>query len=80
MRLPGGRLLRPYAAGDQHGAGRQQVGDLRQRVGLAGDEERKRGLRPDQVRDVPHAGRVGPGGTIGQAQGSGSSPAAWSRS
>ena len=53
-----------HAAGDQHGAVRQQIGDLRERVGLARQEKRKRRFRPDQMRDVAHAGCLRTGRAI----------------
>src|SRR5262249_2196982 len=57
-----------HAAGDEHGAGRQQRGDLGQRIGFARNEERERRFRPDQVRDVADAGGVRPGGAVRQGE------------
>ena len=44
-------------AGDQHGAGRQQFGELRQRARLACEKKRERQFRPDQMRHIAEATR-----------------------
>ena len=62
----GRRLRRAHRAGDQHRALRHQRRDLRQRVGLARQQERKRRFRPDQMRDVAHAGRLRTGRAVRQ--------------
>ncbi len=55
-------------SGDQNSAARQQLRDLRHRVGFARQEERKRRLRPDQNGGVAHASAARAGGTIRQRQ------------
>ena len=70
---------RARGAGDQHRARRQQVGDLRHRVGFARQEERKRRFRPDQMRDVAHAGRSADRSRGRTARDSAPSPAACAR-
>ncbi len=61
-------LGRPDAAGDQHRAVGQQRRDLRERVGLAGEEEREGRFRPDQMRHVRDAGRLRPARAVGQRE------------
>ena len=51
-------------AGDQHGALRQQCGDLRQRLRFLGEEERKRRFRPDQMGRAGEPGRLWSGRTL----------------
>ena len=64
----GHRLRRAHGARDQHGAFRQERRNLVKRVGLAGEEERERGFRPDQVSHVVHAGRLRPAGAVGERE------------
>ena len=66
--LAGRRFGRADRAGDQHRAFRQQRRDLRQRVGLARQQERKRRFRPDQMGDVAHAGRLRAGRAVRQLE------------
>ena len=68
IRDAGRQVGRAHRAGDQHRALRQQIGDLRHRIGFAGQEERKRRFRPDQDVGVAHAGRLRPGRAVGQRQ------------
>ena len=66
--LAGRQFRRAHRAGDQHRALRQQRRDLRQRVGLARQQKWKRRFRPDQMRDVAHAGRLRAGGAVRQLE------------
>ena len=69
-RDPGARrqIGRAHRAGDQNGALGQQIVDLRQRIGLARQEKRKRRFRPDQDAGVAHAGGLRAGRAIGERQ------------
>ena len=50
----------PHGAGDQHGALRQEIRDLGERIGFARQEKRERRLRPDQMRYIANALRLRP--------------------
>ena len=54
----GGGFGRADSPGDQHRFRRQERRDLRQRIGFARKEERKRRFRPDQKRHPAQAGRL----------------------